>query len=260
MLKRAVLCAFVPAILAGCANPYAQYYNDRTGGIDITKATGVIVSDTPPVIIRGSDPETDYQTMFGDGFRLLGYSSFNGKEGREYQVKQQAEAVKAVRVLLYEKYSGAEQTAVPLTLPNTASATTNFYGSGGYGTATTTMTGSTTTMVPISVRRYDQMATFWIRAKPNPVLGIDIRDLTPQQRAILQTNKGVTVNAVQKDTPAYDADLLKGDILKSVGSIEVTDGRELQQLLQKFAGQKVKVEFIRDGKLVSKDIKLNPIQ
>src|ERR1700744_4879498 len=87
MLKRTLLCLVVPLVLAGCANPYAQYYNDRTGGIDITKAPGVIVSHNPPVVLRGSDPETDYQAMFGDGFRLLGYSSFNGKEASERQVK-----------------------------------------------------------------------------------------------------------------------------------------------------------------------------
>lgn len=148
---------------------------------------------------------------------------------------------------------------VPLTLPSTASATTNYYGSGGYGTATTIVNGTTTTMMPISIRRFDQAASFWIRAKPNPILGIDMRDLTPQQRAAFQTNKGVTINAIQKDTPAYDADLLKGDVLKSVGSMEVTDARGLQQLLQRFAGQQVKIEFIRDGKLLGKEVKLNPI-
>ncbi|MGF6412398.1 PDZ domain-containing protein [Paraburkholderia sp. MM5482-R1] len=260
MLKRTLLCLFLPVVLVGCANPYAQYYNDRTGGIDITKATGVIVSHNPPVVLRGSDPETDYQAMFGDGFRLLGYSSFNGKEASERQVKQQAETVKADRVLVYAKYSGTERSVVPLTLPNTATATTNYYGSGGYGSATTTVNGTTTTMLPVSVRRYDQMATFWIRAIPNPILGIDMRDLTPQQRATFQTNKGVTVNAVQKDTPAYNADLLKGDVLKSVESVEVTDGHELQRLLQKLAGHQVKIEFLRDGKLLAKSVKLNSVQ
>ncbi|MEX3671407.1 PDZ domain-containing protein [Paraburkholderia phenoliruptrix] len=259
MLKRALLCAVVPAVLAGCVNPYTQYYHDLTGGIDITKSPAVVVSSAPPAILRGTDPETDYQTMFGDGFRLLGFSSFNGKEAPEYQIKQQAEAVKAARVLVYEKYSGTEHSVVPLTLPSTASATTNYYGSGGYGTATTIVNGTTTTMMPISIRRFDQAASFWIRAKPNPILGIDMRDLTPQQRAAFQTNKGVTINAIQKDTPAYDADLLKGDVLKSVGSMEVTDARGLQQLLQRFAGQQVKIEFIRDGKLFGKDVKLNPI-
>jgi len=258
MLLHRLVCIFVAVLIAGCANPYAQYYNDRTGGIDVTKSPGVVVSHNPPVVIRGTDPDSDYQTMFGDGFRLLGYSSFNGKEASEYQVKQQAEAVKAERVIVYAKYSGTEHGAMPLTLPNTATATTNYYGSGGFGTATTTMMGSTTTMVPISIRRYDQMATFWIRGIPNPILGIDMRDLTPQQRASLQTNKGVTVNAIQKGTPAYDADLLKGDVLKSIGGLEVTDARGLQQLLQKLGGQEVKIDILRDGRALSKQVKLNP--
>ncbi|MCY1257596.1 peptidase Do [compost metagenome] len=85
-----------------------------------------------------------------------------------------------------------------------------------------------------------------------------MRDLTPQQRASLQTNKGVTVNAIQKGTPAYDADLLKGDVLKSIGGLDVTDVRGMQQLLQKFAGQEVKIDFLRDGKLLSKQVRLNP--
>ncbi|QIF09154.1 hypothetical protein G5A69_05725 [Ralstonia mannitolilytica] len=52
---------------------------------------------------------------------------------------------------------------------------------------------------------------------------------------------------------------MTGDVLKSIEGLEITDGRGLQQLLRKLGGQEVKIEILRDGKALSKQVKLNPV-
>lgn len=39
-------------LLSGCATPYAQFYQDRTGGVDITKSDSVILNPGEPKLIR----------------------------------------------------------------------------------------------------------------------------------------------------------------------------------------------------------------
>lgn len=258
-LSGMLVLAMISVLLAGCVNPYSRYYHDLTGGADLSKTPGIVPTDEAPVISPGRDMDADYQTMYGEGYLLIGYSLFNGKEFPEYLAKQQAQAVKAQRVVVYAKYTGTEQQAVPVSVPTTAVAKTAYAGSGGYGVAATTVVGSTTAMVPVSVRRFDQVATYWVRAIRNPILGIDFRDLTPAQKASIQTNKGVSVFAIQKGTPAYNADLLTGDILKSFGGQEVTEVGAFKDLLRRFAGQEVRVDFLRDGKPMSKQVILNSV-
>jgi len=92
------------------------------------------------------------------------------------------------------------------------------YGYGGYasysGTAYTTTYGSKTTYIPYTVHRSDYLATYWIKMKP-PIFGTHIKDLTPEIRQQIGSNKGMLVYAVIKGSPAFEADILKGDVLKN---------------------------------------------
>ncbi len=136
----------------------------------------------------------------------------------------------------------------------------SIFGSGGYGTysgtANTTTTGTTTTSVPYSINRYEYLATYWIKAK-TPVLGIRCNDLPTEIRQKIGSNKGLLVIAVVKESPAFYADILKGDVIKKVGEIETYDKNTLPNVIEKYAGQKVQIELIRDGKEIHKDVQLN---
>jgi C-terminal processing protease CtpA/Prc len=65
------------------------------------------------------------------------------------------------------------------------------------------------------------------------------------------------VYAVIKDSPAFRADILKGDILRKIGDIDIYDLKNFQQVMVQYAGQKVHVEILRDGQAIKKDIQLN---
>lgn len=253
----------------GCVKPYSQFYNDETNGFDVTTSTAFEMPEGEPRIIYSNfgDLEKDDITMAENGYWRLGNSNFNAKHIGEYGAIAQAKKVHASVVILYSQYTNTESGAVPLTLPDTQTSTTNFsgsvYGSGGYGsysgTGTTTTYGSRTTYIPYNVRRYDQAATYWIKGKvSNFKLGVLIIDLTPEARRALGSNKGMLIKAVIKNTPAFHADIINGDILRKVGEVEIYNLDSLKDAVEKYAGSETQVIVWRNGNEIKKDIKLNP--
>ena len=105
--------------------------------------------------------------------------------------------------------------------------------------------GSTTYQVPYSVNRSDYLATYWIKRKP-PILGILVTDLPDAVRQKLQTNRGVLVLTVMKGSPAFFADVLKGDVLISIDNDDTPDARSFQTTLAKAARKSVTLKIVRD--------------
>ncbi len=110
--------------------------------------------------------------------------------------------------------------------------------------------------MPYSVNRYDYFASYWIKLKP-PVFGVHVRELSPELKQKIGSNKGVVVIAVEKGSPAFAADILRGDILKRIGNQEVLDPKTFSETTSQYAGKKVTVIFLRDGKELTKEILFN---
>lgn len=261
---RAILLLVISLVLTGCANPFVEFYHDSTGGIDLSKAPGVVLPTGEPKLFQGNNPDTDHQLMLEDGYNLVGYSSFNGGNVNVNDALIQAKNLYAETVLVYSTYTGTRSGVVPLSLPDTRTSTTTLsgsaYGSDGYsnfyGTANTTTYGTQTSYIPYSVNRHDYLATYWIKMKP-PILGVSTRDLTPELRQSIGSNKGALVIAVDRNSPAFRADILKGDILRRINEVELYDANNFHNIIVNFAGQKVVVEILRDGKEIRKEIQLD---
>ena len=173
----------------------------------------------------------------------------------------QAKSIHAEIVNVYSKYTGTLSGIAPLTLPGTEKQTTNLYGSSGgfLGTAETTSNVTRTTYMPYSIDRYDCFATYWNKQKP-PVLGMHTRGLPPELRQKIGSNKGVLVQAVVRDSPAWSADMLNDDIITKIGEREIIDYKTYENAVCDYAGKKVAVEFFRNEKKNTKAITLNPIE
>lgn len=176
-MKRLIL--LIALLVTGCANPFAKFYQDRTGGIDLASSPYVVLPSGEPKLYQGTDPKTDQQSMLENGYSLVGFSSFNASNINVDNALIQAKTVHAEIVLVYSKYTGTNSGVLPFTLPDTQTSTTTLsgsvYGSGGYGnlygTANTTTYGSKTMYIPYSVDRYDCFASYWIKMKP-PIFGV----------------------------------------------------------------------------------------
>lgn len=263
MIRKFLMIFGVLVLLQGCATPFAQFYYDQTGGVDLSKLPSVVLPSGEPQVYRGNDQEQDTLKMFEDNYNLVGYSSFNAGNVDENGAVTQAKKVNASVVILYSKYTGSVSGSVPLTLPDTTTSTTslygNAYGSGGYatysGTANTTTYGTKTTYIPYTVHRSDFLATYWIKMKP-PIFGTHIRDLTPEIKQQIGSNKGVLIYAVIKGSPAFEADILKGDVLRKIGDVSVYDQESFQRALSDYEGKETTVTILRGEKEITKSVKL----
>jgi len=224
----------------------------------------LVEPETEPVVRQGSDPAKDGLEMMRNGYVIIGESSFNAGPVSAFNAKIHARRVGAEIALLYSQYTDTVSGSAPLTLPDTKTSTTygsaSAYGPGGsvnaYGSSHTTTYGTKTTYIPYNVRRYDYIATFWTRTKPL-AFGVNLRDLTDQQRRHIQSNKGASVYVVMKGSPAFENDVLEGDIIRKVNETNIIDAKHCLQIIADNKGKTINVMIIRDGQEIEKQIKLN---
>ncbi len=96
-----VLLLSILLLLSGCANPFAQYYHDATGGTDVTKSPAVILPSGEPKLVRGTKPDEDNLRMLEAGYGKLGYSYFKAAGMDDKEALAQARAVHAEIVIVY---------------------------------------------------------------------------------------------------------------------------------------------------------------
>ena len=266
MNKASLLCIIVVAVFASCAtmNPFANYYHDNTGGIDIASSKKVILPIGEPKIVQGIDPKTDYNLMLENAYSLIGYSSFDGPAIENSGAIEVAKQVHASVIIIYSKYKETLNGSIPLVLPDSHNSNTlingSISGSTGSalfsGTAVTTTTGTRTVEIPYSTQTFNYFISYWIKVKPG-ILGAFLKDLTPEIRAKIQSNKGALVVDVINGSPAFEADILPGDVMKKIGDIEILNDFTYQQALLKYAGQTVDVILFRNGMEISKSVVMN---
>jgi serine protease Do len=91
-------------------------------------------------------------------------------------------------------------------------------------------------------------------------IGVNISPIDATTRKImgLADNEGVMVSKLEKDSPAEKAGLKKGDIITRVNDETVSSPEDLQITVGSLnPGARVKVEFYRDRKKMTVDVKLN---
>lgn len=252
-------------------NGFNMFYQDLAGAA---------ITNMPPysgstkIITQSSDPTNDIKELYRNGYALIGGSAFQGPPQSQDALMFQAKKVGADAVLFSCVYLGSQQAAVPWiqyqpgqTYTTTSSGTVNgnawgnggyAYGSGNYyGSSTTTTPGTfSTQIVPITVQRYQYEAGFFRKIKP-PVLGIIPTPLPLEIRQQLERNTGVYVWIVRNDSPAFDANILEGDVILNVNGADVTSVSDFIHQMSLFAGQKVDLGIWRNGQLKTISVQLN---
>lgn len=258
-----VLLVFSSFFLAGCANPYSSFYTDLTQGRNITERPGFISSGEPK-LYQGANPEDDERKMMEDGYWMVGYSLFHGRLISSDEALEQAIKAHAAVVLVYSAYIDTLSGYMPITTPTTQTSTTSAnataHSLGGsyvnaYGKSRTTTYGSTSSYVPYHVDRYDQFATYW--AKYKTILGGISRELNDEERKKMGTNKGVVIQFIVKNSPAFREDFLVGDIIRQVENTDISDPKDISELLANYQGRTVSISLTRNGQNIVKKVKLD---
>ena len=252
-------------LLQGCSSPFTKYYNDETGGVDPTKSNALILPTNEPKLYYGEDSTKDDLKMREDNYVQVGNSSFYNNSIDEAEAIDQAKRVHAEVVMLYSSNKRTVSGITPLTLPNTTNSSTNFngnvYGARGSasysGTANTTTYGTTTNYIPYSYDQSDFLATYWIKHKPR-IFGANYNEPSSELKQQMGSNKGVLVTVVMKDSPAFDADILKGDIIKEIEGILVVNKDGFSEAIDRYQGKEVDLLIYRGYKEIHKRVKIRP--
>jgi S1-C subfamily serine protease len=273
---RQVLGVLALVALSGCAtNGFEKYYTPLPAAENVKSNPQLEhPTDEPKVYTYSNDPDADNLRLAEDGYQTVGTSSFYGPANKitKEQAIAQAKNVGASVVLVRSDYKDTLSGVIPYTVPNpdqvstvSTSGTVSSYGSGGYATGSYSGQGtivtpgdSTTYAIPYSIDRNNVVATFWVRQKPQAIrLGALIAPLPEAVRTKLQRNTGVYVNAVVHGTPAFNANILRTDVIVKLGGEDVTDVNAFRALLTRFAGQKVDIEIIRGDTAKTVTLTLN---
>lgn len=255
----AAFAAVVVLALAGCVNGYEQFYQPNV--LPPPPSAQVLnFNGEPRIFSLSGDDELDMTRLFADGYGPIGFAAFLGPVGEQADVIAQAKRVGAAIVLISTKYQSTATGAVPYTTTTPQTVYTSGIGntggaaSGLYSRKFTTYT-TQTTMVPYSVDRYDNVAVFF---KPieRKGFGALLRAPTPQQQRNAGTNKGVTVRAVRQGSPAFQADVLAGDLLLTVNGRPIDDEASAATELIAARSGTATLVILRDGRQITKAISI----
>lgn len=267
-LLRLAFAAASSIALVSCASGYSSFYTPAPYATpEAIAAVRVAPPPATPLLERSGpdDPEKIVAAYAKRGYTIIGHSMFNSgtKESEESALKQGRNVGADLVLVLNPQYTGSVTSNMPMTTPtSTTSHTTGSataFGPGGtvsaYGNATTTTYGSKTTYIPITVHRSDYGAVYFVKQKFN--LGAYVRDLNDAERQELQTNQGVVVLTIVDDTPAFQADILPGDVIAALDGVTVPNYARFGPMTEERKGKITKITLIRRGQRIEKSVQLN---
>lgn len=213
-----ILTIFVSVVLAGCSTVVEKTYRNITIGsdqkdlFDVPKNVSEIVVER--IKFEGQDLSELMSTRFPD-YRILGFAGFKTAGVGDSELKKQALASGASLVALVSKWEGTFQSgtvasAVPM--------------SGG---------GALALAIPVMADRFEYQAIFlgkYLGGKDR--IGITFKPLPIELQQKLETNKGILIDKVTPRGPAFDANLLAGDVMIKVNGTVVLDQNSSAELIR----------------------------
>ncbi len=268
--------AVLVAMLGGCAtNPYHDYYKaEQIPEYEKRNLRYLPEDGTPQLTASTGDTKAELEEALSHGFVVIGTSSFNAPMVSAEELAEQAKDVGATHVLYTAKLAGkvtgfapqamTEEQAKALseqtthrknrTAPEPSSEQTEQDGE----KKSEPFWGISYLPVSYNKQRFNQSATFLVRSNKQPTLGLDTQSLTSDQKRRLGFNRGVAVKRVFYDSPGFDANLKKGDILYSVNGIVIENERHFRTIARSYAtaGKEMQFEILRGNEPMS--IRLSP--
>lgn len=254
----------IALILTGCvSNPYRNFYTDHTGGMGPLNNPIFVGPQKDPTLFRGKDTLEDWKNMTRNGYILIGQSDFNISSANDSDAIIHARNVGADIVIVYVNYTDTQSGSMPLTLPDNRSSSSfgsaTAFGPGGsataFGSSYTTTYGTRTTYIPYNIRRHDYHASFWAMAKPS-AFGAKLDELSDAQRQQIQSNKGAAILIVRNGSPAFQNDILDGDIIRNINGVDVTNALHCIDIITQNRGKIISLSIFRNGETIQKEVQL----
>jgi type II secretory pathway component PulC len=273
-MKSILILAIAMIMFTGCVQSgYSQFYTQAMPkeafqkGID-EKYIIPLKDDEEPQIYQSNNIEEDSTKVISNGYIPFSYSSFNGPFENIENAKKQAKEVGAHIVMVKNDYTDTANVSGAFVMPDNRTTyssgninmNTNYnnnrYGYTGNSNTYGNYYGSSTTygtqVVPYatSVRRYNQEAVYYVKVDISkyPLGTIKNEEITREERIKIGTN-GIKVKYILNNSPAYNSDLLRGDIIVKIDGEEIKNITQFTELTKKYINYKGKsiLTVHRDG-------------
>jgi serine protease Do len=260
-MKTIAICSLVALILSGCAQSgYKQFYQNRSDPATLA-GLALLKDGETPSIWRTEDLRGEVKKGLSKGYKIIGQSSFNGAMEGNNGVIAQAKAVRATHVVLASQFAETRTITTPLVMPTTSTTYNSGTVSSGYRAAnysgTSTTYGSTVVPMTTQQNRYEQTAVFMAKSITKPKLGVILDELDARTRTEIQRNTGALISIVIEDTPAFNADILEGDVIIAINDFSVLSPTRAIELMDNAPdGKPMKITVLRNGQY--KDFSVTP--
>ncbi|MBV9080279.1 MAG: PDZ domain-containing protein [Elusimicrobia bacterium] len=266
-MRRFVLAAGL-LTTAACVNPYRVNFNTTLDRVPKWMGERLAPSSGAPRLLKSNDIRSDGRALFEQGYVMIGYAKFDGPAINPDLALEQGRKAGADVVLLQETFtrSMTENVAVTQWSPDQTTETTETAQSTGRGGKPHTVTRTVetrvsqdpqTVYVPTTVDYFEHSATFWRRVD-KPLFGALVQDIADDVKMRLQTNHGLEIQAIITDSPAFEADLLKGDVILKLDGDPVPSAQKFYADLISHAGKTIHLSVLRGSTPLEKPVKLNP--
>jgi serine protease Do len=233
-------------------------------------------------ILQVSEPSEEWKNAERNSYKLFGRSRFYGASSYDPvpDIRKHGTEIEADLAIWVKSFKDTVTGTMPTYawVPGTTSTTTAsgnvnsnasgyLSGLGGNtylnldgnsqisGQSTTTTSGR---MVPTgtqsySVERSNYYVGFYRKHKKNR-LGISWNELSDEMKKKLETNSGIVIRIIKRNSPAFDADLLEGDIIMEMNNSKVSYSNLLDLISN--SGNEATFKIIRNDKEIEKKVVL----
>ncbi|OOE71702.1 PDZ domain-containing protein [Salinivibrio kushneri] len=261
MKGKVMVAALACLFLAGCAaNPFNKYY-ESYGTSHVPNPQKLKEGEEPRVIGVSFDSLAEQtRKIKSQEYFIIGNSSFSGGPQTRDKVIKTAKKHGAQVVIVAQKYSHTDQNNTPLVLPTSQTTISSGTISGDvngsiFGSSTTT--GMTAIPMSTSTRVYDYYAVYLIKGRiPKGNLGVTFTGVPTEVRKEVGRNTGAYIVNIIEGRPAFNANLLIGDIITKVGGTEIKQAYELPDIVKNLprSQKTVTLTILRNGETLTKEL------
>lgn len=248
----AVLCI----LLGGChTNPYKEYFVPELTPETDEKYLVYLREGEEPVLERTDDLKNAIYGALASEYVCVGHSGFIGTPRAIGLIAEQAKNIRATHVIYNITYADTRSHVSAIPVPDYQVTRTNGSVSPLFGPSIDYQESTTTTRtkyIPYTyhIDRYDQCAYFFVKSLARARFGVWTKDLTNEERERIGQNNGARITLVMYDRPAFNANVLKNDILLKINDIDIRDSRHAGDIMQNYPGRKITFTVFRKNKKI----------
>lgn len=265
-LRSISLCFFITLSLTGCSNLFKESYESNLERWPSGEVSRLQPFDGTVRLVTSTNMKNDALRMMENGYLLIGRSRFRSSYVEPEAARSLAQDIGASVVLFEKKYAETLTGTTPINewIPEKEVVVKQIdvirsgpdAGKVIEREVTRKIQGEfRTTYVPQSTDYYNFAATYWAKSKP-PIFGVLVEALSDSLRQQIQSNKGVVVQAVINDSPAFSANILRHDVITKFADEEVINPDQFFDLVVHNSGRSIQAEINRNGELKTISIQL----